>query len=146
MPITISETDNSTLEVRAEFPGISPDDLFRWFAEPGLLIRWWPQEAVVDGRVGGSYRLSWPAMGWHLNGEYTEFAPGSRLAFTWRWEHEPNLPDRLVTLDFSAAPAGSLLTIHQGTYADTEADQADRQSHIDGWTHFLSQLQATAGG
>ena len=89
----VSQIDSGThtLILQAGSPQFSPVELFDYFTDPDLLQRWWAPEAGVDERVGGSYRLSWPAMNWRLTGQYTSFKRGERLAFSWKWEHEPHL-------------------------------------------------------
>jgi uncharacterized protein YndB with AHSA1/START domain len=81
-------------------------------------------------------------MDWHLRGEFTKFEPARKLGFTWRWDHEPELPTRQVDLVIEATGPGSRLTITHGTYDESRRDQDDRQSHLDGWTYFLGQLLA----
>jgi uncharacterized protein YndB with AHSA1/START domain len=135
------DSDSGRVVLTADFPNLSPQALFNHFTVPDLLTRWWPQEATVDGRPGGSYRLSWPAMKWELYGEYSQFEPGRRLAFSWRWRHEPELPTRQVNIQIEPVAEGSRLTLTHSRYSDSPADQTDRQSHIDGWHYFLGQLQ-----
>ena len=136
--------DNSQLKLTAAFPQFSPEELFAFFTETELLQRWWPPQAAVEPRVGGAYHLSWPDMDWLLRGEITDFEPGRRLGFTWRWDHEPDLPTRQVDLVIEPAGAGSRLIITHGRYDERQRDQDDRQSHLDGWTYFLGQLLVLA--
>ena len=130
--------DSLTFEVVV---AASAQDTFSYFVTPTLLAQWWAPAAQVDGRPGGEYVLSWPSQGWHLRGEYTDYAPGERLAFSWRWDHEPQLPTRLVSIQFEEAPAGTLLRLIHGVYGQDAVDQADRDSHREGWLHFLSRLE-----
>lgn len=125
----------------AEVPGLSPGQAFEYFTVPELLALWWPPEATTERQQGGRYVLRWPSMNWELSGEYTAFIPGERLAFTWQWAHKPELPARVVDVAFEPAGAGCRLTVTHGTYGNTTVEQEDRQSHIDGWLHFLGQLQ-----
>ena len=91
--------------------------------------------------MGGTYRLSWPAMGWHLRGRYTKVDPGRALGFTWAWDHEPQRPERHVDVSFEPLPeGGTRITVTHGRYGDGAADAEDRQGHIDGWRHFLARL------
>jgi uncharacterized protein YndB with AHSA1/START domain len=115
---------------------------FDYFITPELLARWWPPEADVDARLGGAYTLRWPTMHWQLSGRYTAFESGKHLAFTWQWAHHPELPARTVDVRFALSANGCRVTITQGTYGDSPVERDDRQSHIDGWIHFLGQLQA----
>jgi uncharacterized protein YndB with AHSA1/START domain len=132
--------------ITAAFPGVTPADLFAYWTEPERICRWWSAEAQIDARPGGAYHLAWPRMDRHLRGHYTRFEPGTRLTFTWAWDHEPALPTRTVALDFAPdGSRGTLLTVAHGAYGDSAAEQADRQSHIDGWLHFLPRLQGVFG-
>jgi uncharacterized protein YndB with AHSA1/START domain len=136
-------SDANRMIITADLPHLSPPAAFDYFTRPELLGRWWPPEANVEARAGGSYRLSWPAMGWELSGRYTAFEPGERLAFTWQWAHRPELPIRTVEVVFAAKNNGCHVTISHGIYGDTAIEQADRQEHIEGWIYFLGQLQAS---
>lgn len=129
------------LSLTYDFPEVGPARLFAFWTRPELLCRWWPREAATDPRVGGEYRLSWPGMGWVLRGRYTEVRPGVSLGFTWRWEHEPDDVTRDVAISFAPlGRRGTRLTLVHGPYADGPNEAALRQSHLDGWTHFLAQL------
>jgi uncharacterized protein YndB with AHSA1/START domain len=139
------ETGSDLMKVTANFPQFTPSALFRYWVEPDLLTKWWCQQAEIAPKLGGSYHLSWNSMNWHLRGRYTAFEPGQWLAFTWKWDHEPDLPTREVDVLFDSAPdGGTILTVTHGRYTDSAVDQADRQSHFDGWMHFLTQLHGLA--
>jgi uncharacterized protein YndB with AHSA1/START domain len=133
--------------VAVDAPGLSPDEAYRAFTEPASLVRWWPPEAETDPRVGGTYHLSWPAMGWHLRGRYTRMEPGRALGFTWNWDHEPDLSERQVDVSFEPLPdGGTRITVVHGRYGEGDAEAADRQGHVDGWQHFLARLASDDGG
>ena len=140
--ITELASDSSRLILTVAFPKLSPEELFAYFTEPDLLQLWWPPRAEVEPRLAGIYHLSWPDRDWHLRGEFTRFEPVQRLGFTWRWDHAPELPTRQVDLLVEAAGVGSRLTITHGIYDESQRDQDDRQSHLDGWIYFLDQLLA----
>lgn len=141
---TVSQigTDSSLLVLSADFPKFSPSALFDQFTNPTLLTRWWPPVAVVDPRVGGKYQFSWPGMKWDLVGEYSTFEPGQQLGFTWFWLHEPHLPVRHVHLTFEPLGSGTRLRLMHGSYSNDPRDQDDRQSHLEGWTHFFGRLNS----
>jgi len=140
MTIKQVPSTNETLIINAEFPTCSSEKLFLYWIEPDLLQQWWPPIAVVEPRLGGNYRLYWPQMNWCLYGQYTDFAPSKRLAFTWQWEHYPVTEEVVVTFK-PFAQQGSSMTIEHGPYPDTEQGQEDRQNHLDGWMHFVTKLQ-----
>ena len=131
MPITQLPSSNDTLIIAAEIGILPPPAVFDYWTKPELLCRWWPQEAEIDARTGGTYHLFWPQMNWHLRGQYTSFEPGKRLAFTWKWDHdEEGTAVRQVTLVFEPLPEhGTRLSPTHGFYADTAEDQAVRIEH-----------------
>ncbi len=138
------DTPRDRLELEADFDGVSPAELFRYWTEPGLLTRWWPKEAEVDAVKGGTYHLAWPNMEWHLRGTYHTFNPGRLLVFTWRWDHEPDAPTRVVTLDFQPleGDTGTRLHLTHGYYREhAPEDMKERQGHLEGWHYFLGRLQ-----
>jgi uncharacterized protein YndB with AHSA1/START domain len=134
-----------TLVVEAIIPGCGPERLFAYWTVPALLTTWWPREAEIEPRVGGAYHLRWPSMQWHLFGEYVALAPGKTLAFTWRWEHEPQAPTRTVEVDFTLMPSGgTVVTVRHGPYADGPAEAEARAGNVEGWLHFLGRLRSLA--
>lgn len=139
-------TDHERLIIHAEFPSVPPEDLFTAWTVPAQLTRWWPRQAEIEPGVGGAYHLSWPGTEWHLRGTYTAWDPGSRLAFTWCWDHDPSeVTPKHVDVRFIAAPGGSRLLLTHGMYPDTSEASEERQGHLVGWQTFLSKLQALYG-
>lgn len=130
---------NERLVIAGDFAK-TPDELFRYWTDPELLTQWWPVEAEIDPREGGTYLASWPRMEWRLRGRYTAFEPGKRLTFTWNWDHEPDTPERQVDVLFEPSGDGTQMTIIHGPYTDSPADQQERQGHLEGWQHFCSRL------
>lgn len=139
--ITQLPTGPEEMVVTAELPRLSPVTAFDYFTQADLITQWWPPSAEIEPRAGGQYRLAWPSMNWELTGRFQDFRPGQRLSYTWQWTHEPALPTRTVTIDFEPLRSGSRLTVTHGRYGDSAVEQEDRQSHIDGWLHFLGRLQ-----
>jgi uncharacterized protein YndB with AHSA1/START domain len=138
--VTQLPTTPDTLTVAAMYERAGPDEVFAYWTDPALLRQWWPDRAETDPRPGGAYHLSWPRLGWHLRGEYTAVEPGQRLAFTWRWDHEPERPTR--TVDVLLDPVGDLgtqLIVTHGAYA--KSDREERDGHLEGWTYFLTRLR-----
>src|SRR5204863_8396082 len=69
-------------EVIVEAP---PDEVFRWFVEPELLVEWIGIRAELEPRPGGSFRFEITPGQW-CSGRYLELVPGRRLVFTWGWD------------------------------------------------------------
>lgn len=136
------------IRVVGEFTAFTPQELFDHFVKPELAVQWWPREATIDPRVGGSYKFSWPQQDWRLQGEYTVFEPGKRLGFTWSWDHDRSKYEPLqVDLAFEPIEdGGTQLTIDHYPWVDTEAEQTDRQGVIEGWIHFGMRLAGLRSG
>jgi uncharacterized protein YndB with AHSA1/START domain len=132
------------LVVRGEFPRTDPATMFARWTKPAEIVRWWPPEAEIEPKVGGTYHLSWPAQNWFLKGRVTVYEEGKRLGFTWRWHHEPDTaPKREVLVEIAAREGGgSVLTVTHGPYTASEEDQAERKGHLAGWRQFCTKLKA----
>jgi uncharacterized protein YndB with AHSA1/START domain len=119
--------------------GRGPDEAFRDWTEPDRLRRWWPPEARLEARLGGTYEFAWPRQDWRLRGTYREFRPGRALAFTWTWDHEPAVTKR-VRVDFRPADeGGTQVELEHGPYGAGARDGELRREHLEGWRHFLGR-------
>jgi uncharacterized protein YndB with AHSA1/START domain len=136
------------IRVVGDFAAFSPSELFDFFVKPDLVVQWWPREAIVDPRLGGTYEFSWPQQEWHLHGEYTSFEPGKELGFTWSWDHDrTKYEPQQVDITFSPMEdGGSQMTIVHGPWMDTESEQTDRQGVVEGWIHFGMRLAGLREG
>lgn len=141
MPVQQLDSDQTRVVMQAMVNEPNPVRVFDYWVKPDLLVKWWPQRAAVNPMRGGEFGLGWPAQKWILRGVYQVFEPGHKLAFTWKWDHEPDLPERTVTVTFAPLDGVTVITVEHGTYTASEIDQTDRQSHIDGWHYFLDKLQ-----
>jgi uncharacterized protein YndB with AHSA1/START domain len=131
-----------------DFDAPTTDEIFEEFTVPEKLIAWWPKQAELEPKVGGSYVFSWPEQGWFLRGEYLAFAPGRHLAFTWSWDHEPARPEpQRVDIWFDRVhESGTRIGIFHGPFSDTPEDAAARQGVVEGWIHFCMNLGGLAPG
>jgi uncharacterized protein YndB with AHSA1/START domain len=90
----------------------------------------------TDLRVGGEYRIAAAAAGMAVGGSYREVEPPRLLAFTWRWDGEPD--QTLVTVRLTAAgPYTELVLTHEGFAGDDQRD-----NHVQGWSDCLDRLAA----
>ncbi len=131
----------SRLIVVGDFEFFTPEDIFDHWVNPELLVMWWPTVARAEPRVGGTYKFSWPDMGWILEGSFTAFERGEHLGFTWCWSHEPTTKQPLqVDIYFQPLAEGARMSVLQGSYEDSEEDQQARQANLEGWIHFGMRL------
>ncbi len=81
----------------------SPEKVFRAFTEPRQLVRWLSEEAEVERRKGGAYRLIF-AGGWLHEGSVVGYSPGRSITLAWSW---PGVPVTGTRLKMSVKPKGS---------------------------------------
>lgn len=111
-----------------------PERVIEAFTDANALVSWWSETAETDPKTGGYLHLAWPAMGWDLRGEYLALEATS-VNFTWSWDHE-DLPVRVVEVEAVPQYEGVGLTIRHDAGSEAEA-----QSYVDGWIHFLPRLE-----
>jgi len=121
-----------------------PGRVFRAWTEPELLKKWFgPEtltvpEAEVDLRVGGAWRIAMQdpeGKVYRVSGTYREIEPPRRLAFTWRFEHDPGEPT-LVVIDFNAHGDGTELVMTHERFPNIE----ERDHHAQGWVSTFNDL------
>lgn len=124
----------------------TPAEVYRAWTDPELLMRWFGpenvtmQEAEVDLRVGGTYRvvmLEDNGERHQVSGAYQEIVENERLAFSWAWVTTPERVSR-VTVTFKQDGDGTILTLlHEQFF-----DEAALRGHTHGWTGSLVKLEA----
>jgi len=144
--VTQLASPHEVVVVSSVYSTTFPDSLFAYLTQPDLLTQWWPKTAKIDPRVGGAYHLAWPEQNWHLRGNYLKFEPGRQIAFTWKWDHDPEDVTMVIAEFQPLENDGTRLTITHGPYAETPEGQERRQGHIEGWQHFLTRLHETLAG
>ena len=123
----------------------SPDAVFDAWTSPEVLRRWWAAAPTwtspgceVDLRPGGRYvlRMEDDATGdvHAVGGEFREISRPHRLVYTWCWEGSPDVS--VVTVDFRADGAGTLLTLEHVELASAEA----AARHRAGWIGTFDNL------
>ncbi len=107
----------------------------RWFGPAGtrrVLL------AETDVRAGGAYQVGFvteDGQEHYASGRYQEVTHPRRLVFTWAWRDTPE-ETSLITLEFTAAGAGTELAFLQTPFVD----QATRDGHEHGWSGAMDRL------
>jgi uncharacterized protein YndB with AHSA1/START domain len=137
-----SSKPSLTIKRRIEAP---PEKIFRAWAEPEKITRWFGPEQVevlhaeADARVGGFYRIvarSPDGEQHEVSGTYREVVPNEKLVFTWTWRSTPER-ESLVTVLLGADGGGTLLTlVHEQFF-----DEAARNKHEHGWNGSMDKLE-----
>jgi uncharacterized protein YndB with AHSA1/START domain len=131
--------------VRCELllPGCSQDRALQAFTDPDLLRSWWHGELTTDLVAGGPYTVWFAPVPARMTGRVVRYEPPRVLEFSWAWEHEPDRPERRVTVEAATAADGAaVLTVAHGPHADDEEGRKARAEHHEGWEYFLPKLAA----
>jgi uncharacterized protein YndB with AHSA1/START domain len=140
-------------------PGCPPERALAAFTDPATLRQWWGGELTVTPAEGGPYIVHFAKLGQTMRGRVVGYEPGSRLEFTWGWDHEPGAAGCTVLVTVveggdsagSAGPrrperpgatdsGGTQLTVLHGPHGGGAAEQAARSDHREGWEYFLARL------
>jgi uncharacterized protein YndB with AHSA1/START domain len=136
--------------LRAELllPGCSPERALQAFTAPDLLARWWGNaELTAELTPGGLYDVWFAGIPARMTGRVLRYEPASVLAFSWAWEHEPEVAPRSVAVEVGVTGDGTTaLRIEHGPHAEDEAGRTARAAHREGWEHFLPRLEALLAG
>ncbi len=111
------------------------DAITKWFAPGDAHV----EQADVDLRVGGSYRIHIrgpDGKDWIASGVYREIRHPERLVFTWRWAHEPNVADMVVTLELVDRGSRTELVLTHENLPNEES----RSAHEQGWIACLAKV------
>lgn len=120
-----------------------PETVFAFFTDAVLYRRWKGQDAELDPRPGGLYRVQMPGRA-TVEGSYLVVEPPRRVIFTWGWVGSADVPPGSTTVEVTFAPDGEETIVrlaHIGLPSETSRDQ-----HAAGWQHYLARLTVAGGG
>ena len=138
-----------TCELTIEAP---PEIVYSFFTDPERFREWQGQEAWLDPRPGGMFRVRMTGVSNAIvSGEYVELVPFERIVYTWGWENAQivqgaiDVPPGSSRVEVTLTPSGEgthLRLRHSGLPSD-----AAMSFHKFGWDHSLARLAiAGAGG
>jgi uncharacterized protein YndB with AHSA1/START domain len=128
--------------------------VFRALIDEKELVRWMPNEAKMEAKVGGSlrFRFHWAArnIDTEVTGKVVELVPNRLVSYTWmaamRSDRTParkeDSPASLVAWSLQELPSGGTRV----TLTQTGLDERYRQDGESGWEHFLGQLATYCRG
>jgi uncharacterized protein YndB with AHSA1/START domain len=134
------------IEITREFE-FPVEVLFGAWTDPELLEAWLAEDAEVDPRVGGHYRLTSSGddenPGDHIcSGSYVEFEPNKRLVKNWVYEGSmAAIPiETTVSVEFSAlGPDSSALRFREEGPMLT--DPEENEMAIEAWNAAFDELE-----
>ena len=128
----MTDSEPVNLEIMIE---ASPETVFQFFVDPGLMRTWMGDHAVLEPRVGGSFAVDIGNN--HVRGSFVDLQPPERVVFTWGWEGSDIVPpgSSTVTFIFEAREGGTLVRL---IHSDLPTEEDLR--HTQGWNHYLGRL------
>jgi uncharacterized protein YndB with AHSA1/START domain len=129
-----------------------PEQVFSYWTEPSLLVKWWGPEGCdiprseIDLRPGGRWTttMCWPnGNEATVSGVYRKIDPPRRLEFTWAFHDDKGERghETLVAITCDEAPGGTRLVLLQREFQTKE--QRDR--HSEGWSSSFNKLATMPG-
>lgn len=121
----------------------TPADVFPYFIDPALYVKWQGVRAELDPRPGGHFRV-WMDETHVAEGTYLMINPPRLVIFTWGWRGDANVPPGAtrVEIRLEADGDGTLLTLrHFGL-----PDDAAAAMHRSGWVMFGKRLSVVVRG
>jgi uncharacterized protein YndB with AHSA1/START domain len=118
----------------------SPDRVFRAFADPEELARWFPERVEGGLAVGARSLLVWPDQ--RVWWDVIEAHPSDRFVFRWPWGPSEAIVTT-VTLTFSPVGYGSRLEVEDGPFPIGDPAGLDAWAEgLEGWGEALMLLRA----
>ncbi len=123
-----------------------PARIFELWTRPDDLVRWWPEAAEVEQRVGGRIRLVFGPG--DVTGEITRYEPPHALAFTWVRSDHPGITTHVDVAITDLGDGRSRVEVtHTGWEAVPPDELAEwRMIHSGGWQQFLGVLDDFVSG
>ncbi len=138
--------DGLTLEL-AHLARAPQPVVFRLFSAADQLRGWWGPAGFstpsleFEPRVGQRYRIEMQppeAEAFFLTGEFRDFDPPNRLAYTFIWEApDPDDVETLVELTFRDQGGATEVALTQGPFKT----EARRELHRNGWGDSFEKLE-----
>jgi uncharacterized protein YndB with AHSA1/START domain len=124
-----------------------PATVFAYLTDPQKILSWMGAEVTSEAHPGGLYLLKGVGgpQGRTARGAFREVVPVHRLAYSFGWEGDEEVPpgSSLVEIDLLPRNGGTLLRMtHSGL-----PNEAQRANHNRGWAHYFTRLGiASTGG
>ena len=133
-------------EIKKEIVVDAPASIvFKALTDEKDLVRWMPNEAKIDARIGGEYEFKyhWAErnMDSVVRGKIVELVPNQKISYTWESVMKFGVETRrssnsVVTWTLEELPDGKTRVMLLQTGVSKELSQDSER----GWTHFVNQL------
>jgi len=147
-----SDQKEKTIEVRKSIViNASPEVIFKAITDPQQLTQWFPDQAILEPRVGGKMKFSFQkekspkdhtrTSAAFPEGTVKEFIPNKKLSYTWKHMDIPEFPETLVTWKLEEIDVNKTKVelVHSGFTGREERKSV--KEHDQGWSYFLDRLK-----
>lgn len=133
----------------------SPEVVFKAITDPDELIRWFPDQAILEPKVGGKVRFtslkeSHPEKldkNYVMEGTIKEFVPNKKLSYTWKFRDVPGFPETTVAWELEKIdPNKTRVELSHLGFTGEEKGMTSIESHDKGWTDELNKLANYCNG
>jgi uncharacterized protein YndB with AHSA1/START domain len=132
----MSETFRTSIDIAA-----SPEQVFDYFVQPELLVRWMGDFARLEASSGGVFSVD--INGVLIRGHFVRVERPHLIEIAWGEAGNAAMPPgstRLV-VTLAAHEGGTRVTLEHGGLTPGEA-----KKHAIGWPHFIERLAVAARG
>lgn len=132
----MSETFRTSIDIEA-----SAEQVFDYFVEPELLVRWMGDVARLEAKDGGSFSVD--INGVSIRGHYVRVERPRLLEIAWGEAGNAAMPPGTTRLRVTFETRGPVTHValeHSGLL------HAEARKHAIGWPHFLERLGVAARG
>ncbi len=128
----------------------SPEVVFKAITDPQELTNWFPDQAILEPRVGGKMKFSFYKdpnnkqrdMDYFPEGTIIEFIQDKKITYTWVHPNIPDFPKTTVTWELEGIENNKtrLYLVHTG-FNEKSSEKKMLEDHDAGWSYFLNELE-----
>lgn len=141
-----------TIEIRKTIIiDASLEVVFKAITDPEELTQWFPDQAILEPKVGGKVKFSFYKERSQKNhtrtadafpeGTIKEYIPNRRLSYTWKHIDVPGFPETVITWELQETDVNKtkVTLVHSGFTGREE--RKTFKEHDQGWSYFLGRLE-----
>lgn len=145
-----SQDEQNLIEIKKSIVINAPVDIvFKAITDPTELTNWFPDQAILEPRIGGKVRFTFNKdsskeidRDYSPEGIIKEFIPNKRVSYTWQHKDLPEFPETIVTWELEEIDHNKTRVVlnHSGFTGKEEGKVAFKE-HDQGWSYFLDRLE-----
>lgn len=120
--------------------------VFKAITDPEELVKWFPDQAVLEPRKGGLVQFRFFDNGQENHrseGKVIEIVPDEKLVYSWKNTSDPDFPDTTVSWTLESVGSRTRVTlVHSGF----DPKGKWRGLHDQGWGYFVNRLDRLLHG